>query len=122
LVLDAFHGDLTETTFPTKFEEVTQHFAGDLDNAKLKIQMQMLSTSPAVVDASIVSVNQVIDKLLSLGSGMHIFTDVAKLIHAYASLFPCRVHHNRAVILRPMRLTTFNRWTMNTGRLTQLAL
>ena len=61
LVLYAFHGDLTETTFPTEFEKVTQHYVGDLDDAKLK--MQMFSTSPAVVDESIVSVNQVTDKL-----------------------------------------------------------
>jgi len=80
LILDAFHGDFTESIFPTEFGEVTQHFAGDLDSAKLKIQMQMLSMSPSVVDASIVSVNQVIKKLTSLGSGMPMFTEVAKLI------------------------------------------
>jgi len=34
LLLDAFHGDLTETTFPTEFEEVTQYFAGDLLSAE----------------------------------------------------------------------------------------
>jgi len=42
--------------------------------------MQMLSSSPSIVDASIVNVEQVIDKLLSLSDRMQIFTEVIKLI------------------------------------------
>ena len=59
---------------------VTQHFDGDVNGAKFKIQMQMLSSSPSIVDASIVNVEQVIDKLLSLSDRMQIFTEVIKLI------------------------------------------
>jgi len=40
----------------------------------------MLSSTPSVVDASVVNVDQVIDKLLGLGDGMRLFTEVAKLV------------------------------------------
>jgi len=59
---------------------VSQHFDVDVYGAKLKIQMQMLSSSPSIVDASIVNVEQVIGELLSLGDGMQIVTEVIKLI------------------------------------------
>ena len=97
LLLDAFHRNLTESTCPTEFEEVTQNFDGNVDDAKLKIQM--LLSSPSIVDASIVDVEQVIGKLLSLIDGMQIFTEVIKLIRlCHCSLVEC---HSRTVILHP---------------------
>ena len=52
----------------TADEEVTQHFAGDIDAARLKIQLQMLSSSPSIIDATIVNIDEVIQKLIAMAT------------------------------------------------------
>ena len=119
LLLDAFHRNLTESTCPTEFEEVTQNFDGNVDDAKLKIQM--LLSSPSIVDASIVDVEQVIGKLLSLIDGMQIFTEVIKLIRLCLTIPLSSATAERSFsTLR--KLKTFTRSTMKASRLTHLAL
>ena len=114
LLLDAFHRNLTESTFPTEFEEVTQNFDGNVDDAKLKIQTQMLLSSPSIIDASIVDVEQVIGKLLSLTDGMQIFTEVIKLIRlCHYSHVEC---HSRTVILHPQETENVHQFD-NEGKL-----
>jgi len=121
LMLNAFHGNWTEAASGTEFDEVTQHFHGDLDSVKLKIQMEMLSSSPSIVDASIVNVDQVIDKLLSLGDAVKLFTEVTKLIRLCLTIPVSSATAERSFsALR--RLKTFTRSTMNASRLTHLAL
>jgi len=62
----------------------------------------MLSSSPSIVDASIVNVEQVIGKLLSLGDGMQMFTEVIKLIRLCLTIPVSTVEcHSRTVILHP---------------------
>ena len=121
LVLDAFHGKLTESAFPTAFEEVTQHFVGDIDAARLKIQLQMLSSSPSIIDATIVNIDEMIQKLMSHGDGMHIFTEVSNLIRLCLTIPVSSATAERSFsALR--RLKTFTRSTMKASRLTHLAL
>ena len=127
LLLDAFHRNLTESTCPTEFEEVTQNFDGNVDDAKLKIQTQMLLSSPSIVDASIVdasiivNVEQVIGKLLSLIDGMQIFTEVIKLIRLCLTV-PVSSATTERSFSTFRRLKTFTRSTMKASRLTYLAL
>jgi len=121
LVLDAFNGHFTESTLPIEYEEVAQHFAGDIDRGKLKIQMQLLSTSPSIVDTSILNMQQVSDKVSDMGAAREIFTEVSKLIRLCLTIPVSSATAERSFsALR--RLKTFTRSTMNTSRLTHLAL
>ena len=65
---------------------------------------------------------QVIGKLLSLGDGMHIFTEVIKLIIRLCLTIPVSSAIAERWFWTLRRLKTFTRWTMKASRLTHLAL
>ena len=102
------------------FNMVADHFSGDIDKNRLKVQLSMLASSLSKKDAD-VTIDDVVAQVRGLGKAKIMFTEICKLLRLLLTIPVASATAERSFsALR--RLKTYTRSTMTAARLTHIAL